>query len=243
MILARVVSSAVVEGLSFNAVRVSPSATPAAKVAAGAPKPAAVTLTSDAVALSKYAGLASVQTEQTLTTEALVSALAQTITSSCLMAHHADCVAEVNGNSGHAVTGASWAEAILNGIGAVVGAGGSPGILWISAADYAAAVGAPGVGYALNPTDGVTTLFGLSVIVSGNVAAGTAFVLDPAACLAVENETSPLAVVDPYSGLATNDVRIAVEAFLGFVAIAPGSIAKITGPAPAATSSTRNHAK
>lgn len=235
MIVARVVSSAVVDGLSFNAVRVSPSGTPAGRVAAGATKPNAVTLTSDTVPLSKYAGLATIQTEQAITTEALVSALAQTITSSCLLAYDDDCVAEIDGNAGHTGSGAAWADAILDGIGLVVGAGGSPGILLISAADYAAAVGSPGVGYAMNPTDGVTSLFGLSVIVSGNVTAGTAYVLDPAACLAVENSVSPLAVVDPYSGLATNDVRIAVEAFLGFVVIAPGSVAKITGPAPVGT--------
>src|SRR3954453_11305630 len=51
MILARQVNSAVVEGLSFTAVRVAPSGTPAARVATGAAKPNAVTLTSEQVTL------------------------------------------------------------------------------------------------------------------------------------------------------------------------------------------------
>src|SRR5262245_26370744 len=92
-ILARHVTAAVVEGLSFDAVRVAPSGTPAGKVAEKAPKPNAVTLTSTTIPLTKYAGLASVTTEQTLSAEGLVAALAATITQSCLLAYDADCIA------------------------------------------------------------------------------------------------------------------------------------------------------
>src|SRR4051794_28729716 len=73
--LARQVSSAVVDGLSFGAVRVAPSGTPAAKVAAGGTKPDAVVITSDTIGLTKYAGLANFQTEQQLDTDGLMSAL------------------------------------------------------------------------------------------------------------------------------------------------------------------------
>src|SRR5262245_54049871 len=96
MILARQVSSAVVDGLSFNAVRVAPSGTPAGKVAAGAQKPAGTTITSDQVPLTKYAGLATFQTEQALDTDALIPALASVLSTSCLMAFDADCAAALN---------------------------------------------------------------------------------------------------------------------------------------------------
>src|SRR5262245_27154098 len=57
MTLARQVTSAITDGLSFNAVRVAPSGTPAGKVAPGAAKPAATTITLDPQQLAKYAGL------------------------------------------------------------------------------------------------------------------------------------------------------------------------------------------
>lgn len=226
--LARQVSSAVVDGLSFGAVRVRASGTPAGKVVAGAPKPAATTITSDSIALNKYAGLAAFQTEQQLDTDGLMSALASVIASSCLMAFDADCIAELGAENGLTATGTDWPTAILGGIAEVAGAGGAPSVLVIGAGDYAEAVQSPGVGYAMNPMNGVPSLFGLSIVVGGGVAAGTAFVLDPASVLAVENASSPLAIVDPYSGLSTNDVRLAVEFFAAFVVTSPGGVCETT---------------
>jgi len=229
--LARQVSSAVVDGLSFGAVRVKPSGTPAAAVAAGAAKPDAVTITSETINLTKYAGLANFQTEQQLDTDGLMSALASVIASSCLMAYDADCIAALGAANGLTATGTTWPSAILAGIAAVAGAGGAPGVLVLGAADYAEAVQSPGAGYAMNPTDGVPALFGLRIVLGSGVAADTGFVIDPAAVLAVENAESPGAIVDPYSGLTTNAVRIAVEMFAAFVVTSPGGVAEITvGP-------------
>lgn len=227
-ILGRVVSNAVVTGLSFNAVRVSASDTPATKVAEGGTKPDAVTLSAAEVSLSKYAGLATISTEQSLTVEALTSALARTITGSCLLAYDADCVAQLAADAGSEATGSTWSEAILSGIAAVVGQGAAPSVLVLSAADYAAAVTSPGVGFAADPTNAAITLFGLSVLVSASAEAGTGYVLDPSACLACENESSPLAVVDPYSRLDVNEIRLAVEMFAGFVVGAPAGVAKVS---------------
>lgn len=228
MILARQVSSAVTDGLSFNAVRVAPSGTPAKKVARGAAKPAGVTLTSARVDLAKYAGLASCETEQALETDALVPALASVLSTSALMAFDADCIAALNADAGLTAGGATWPEGILAGIAAVAGAGGAPGVLVLGAADYAGAVQSPGTGYAMNPADGVPSLFGLRIVLGSGVAAGVGYVLDPVACLAVENEASPLAIVDPYSGLDTNAVRLAVEWFAAFVVTSPGGVCEVT---------------
>lgn len=230
--LARQVSSAVVDGLSFGAVRVAPSGSPAGKVAAGAPKPASTTITNSTVNLAKYAGIANFQTEQQLDTDGLMSALAAVITNSCLLAFDTDCMTTLAADSGLDASGADWPSAILAGIGAVAAAGGAPGILVLSASDYAGAVQSPGTGYAMNPLDGIPSLFGLRIVLAGSLTAGTGYVLDPAAVIAVENSSSPLAVVDPYSGLGTNDVRLAVEFFGAFVVTNPGGVCQITVTAP-----------
>jgi len=228
MTLARQVASAVVDGLSFGAVRVAPSGTPAAKVAAGAVKPNAVTITSATVALNKYAGLATIQTEQSLDSDGLMSALASVLSTSCLLAFDADCLAALAADSALDATGTTWPSAILGGIGEVASNGSAPGVLVLAAADYATAVQSPGPGYAMSPLDGVPTLFGLRVVLSASGTAGTGYVLDPAAVLAVENANSPVAVVDPYSGLATNECRLAVEYFAAFVVASPGGVCQIT---------------
>jgi len=228
MILARQVSSAVVEGLTFSAVRIKPSATPATKVAEGGTKPDAVVIEAEQIALSKYAGLATFSTERAVSTEALAPALAAVLVSSCLMAYDADCAAALDADNGLTATGADWQTAIMNGTAAVAGAGGAPGVLVLGAADYAAAVASPGVGYAMSPVDGVPAMWGLRIVLMSGVAAGTGYVLDPAAVLAVENDTSPAAILDPYSGLSTNAVRLAVECFLGFVVVNPGGVCQIT---------------
>lgn len=226
--LARQVAGAVVDGLSFGAVRVAPSATPAGEVAAGGNKPDAVTITSETMSLTKYAGLANFQTEQAIDTDGLVPALASVITSSCLLAFDADCIGALDGLNGLSASGATWPEAILAGIATVAAAGGAPAVLVIGAGDYAEAVQSPGVGYAQNPTDGAVNLFGLRIVLGTGVPADTAFVVDPAAVLAVENASSPLAIVDPYSGLTTNAVRLAVEYFAAFVVTSPGGVCEVT---------------
>ena len=228
MILARQVQAATTDGLSFTAIRVEPSATPAARVAEGGPKPLATAIESVPVSLSKYAGLATFSTEQQLGTDALVPALASVIATSGLIAYDADCVAALAADHGPEVSGTDWPSAINAGVAAVAANGGSPQVLAISAADYATAVQSPGVGYAVDPTQGVPTLWGLRIVISTAIPTGTAYVLDPYGVLAVELDTSPLAIVDPYSGLSTNEIRLAVEYFAAFVVTSPAVVAEVT---------------
>lgn len=236
MILARQVNSAVVDGLSFNAVRIKPSGTPAAKVGPGAPKPAAVTITNDSENLSKYAGLATFQTEQALDADGLVPALASVIASSCLMAYDADCGAILGADAGLTATGADWPSAILAGVAAVAGAGGAPSVLAVGAGDYAEVVKSPGVGYAMNPTDGVPSMFGLAIVLTSGLPDNTGYVLDPAAVLATENGASPAALVDPYSQADTNVVRLVVDLFAGFTVTSPGGVCEVTSTGVTGTS-------
>lgn len=228
MILARQVSSAVVDGLSFRAVRIGQSGTPAAAVAPGGPKPLATTVTSDTEALTKWAGRAEFQTEQALDTDGLVPALASVISTSCLMAYDAYCGTVLDADNGVTAGGADWPAAILAGIAAVAGAGGAPGLLVIGAADYAAVVSSPGVGYAMNPTDGVPAMFGLRIVLMAGVPAGTGYVVDPAACWATENVASPAALLDPYSQSTNNVVSLIVDWFAGFTVTSPAGVCQLT---------------
>jgi hypothetical protein len=232
-ILARQVNSATVAGLSFDAVRIKPSGTPAGKVAEGGNKPDAVTIEAETIALTKYAGLANFSTERAISTESLAPALGSVLVSSILLAYDADCGAVLDADNGLTAGGADWSSAINAGIAAVAGAGGAPAVLVLSAADYGDAVASPGVGYAMNPTDGVPSMWGLRIVLMAGIASGTGYVIDPAAVLAVENESSPAAIIDPYSGLSTNAVRLAVEAFLGFVVVNPGGVCQLTVTAAA----------
>ena len=228
MILARQVSSAMVDGLSFNAVRIKPSATPAGPVAPGGVKPDAVTITNDTEALTKYAGIANFQTEQALDADGLVPALASVISTSCLMAYDSACGDVLDADAGLSASGADWPSAILAGVAAVAAAGGAPSVLAIGAGDYAEVVKSPGTGYAMNPTDGVPAMYGLRIVLTAGLADNTAYVIDPAACLATENAASPAAILDPYSGLGTNAVRLAVEWFAGFTITAPAGVCEVT---------------
>lgn len=231
-ILATQTAAVTVEGRTFNATLVEPSATPAAKVAEKAAKPSAVTITTSPVALNKYAGIANFTTENQIDTDALVPALASVISRSALMAYDADCITALGQQHGETASGATWPDAILSGIGTVAANGGSPGLLVLSAADYAAAVQSPGIGYASDPATGAVALFGLSIVLAASLAAGTGYVVDPAACLAAEGADGPFAVVDPYTGLGTNEIRLAVEWFAGFVVTGPGAVCQITVTAP-----------
>lgn len=232
-VLARFVANALIDGLSFTAVTVKPSATKVAKVVEGGTKPNAVTLTSGDVPLSKYAGLATFSTERAIATDSLVPAVYACLISQALLAYDADAIAALSAAAAITETGTSWTGAILAGYAAVATTGALPDLLVMSGADYAAALEAPGSGYTLDPTTATVSLFGMRICVSAAATPGTAYVLPAAAVLAVENTYSPIVVCDPFSGLATNEVRLAAELFAGVAVTSPGQVAKVTvTPAP-----------
>lgn len=228
------VNGVLCQALSFDALIVGPSATPAKLVAEGAAKPSAVTLTPKTVPLAKYAGMASFSTEATLSSDMLAAAITATLVGQALLAFDADVVTTIDAGAGLTATGATWNEAILAGVAAVVASGGNPDLIVLSGADYAAAVGGMGIGWQFDPTEGVPILLGLEVVVSAAATAGTFYVLDRRAVTVAEHVSSPLVVVDPYSGLSTNQIRLVAELLAGSVVSAPGSVAKVTKTAVAA---------
>lgn len=231
-IVARFVNAVATDALSFTAVSVKASATPVKKVTEGSAKPTAVALTSADHPLYKYAGLATYSTERAISTDGLIPVVTQVLINGALLAYDADCIAALAAAGGPAVSGATWTSAILNAIAAVTSAGLLPDLLVLSGSDYAAAVETPGSGFMLDPREGVGTLFGLRIIVSAAATTGTGFVLSSGAALAVEHSLSPAVMVDPYSGLGTNEIRSAAELFAAFVVTNAQGVATVslTGP-------------
>ena len=224
-IVARGVRRVKVEGSGYTAVEVAPTGTPGV-VAEGGTKPTLATFTTRQVAVKKYAGLASLSTEGAVQSDALVGALAHVLTQQVLIGYDKAVVAELVANAGAAGTGSTWSAAVLDGIASVVNAGGNPDLLILSGADYAAAVESPGNGYMADPKEGFASLFGLRIILAAGAVAGEAFVADSSAITCGEQDV--YAIADPYTGLETNAVRIAVEGFFTAHVSAPGAVAALT---------------
>jgi HK97 family phage major capsid protein len=232
--LAQYVASAETPGLRFDYVTVTATATPAGKVAEGAPKPAGVVFTPGTETLDKFAGYAEWSLEQDLNTSALAGAVYQVLAGQCLMAYEADLMALVSGAATLAGTGTTWAAALLDAQAQVLGAGGRPGVFVVSSQDYAELMtenaGAGGFAMFADPESGPLgqRLFGSAVHVSPGLPAGPGYLLDPTAVVAVEHQVSPVVTVDPYSLATTNKIRLVVDLVAGGAATAPGLIATVT---------------
>lgn len=227
-IVARFVDSATVDGRTFTATRVLPSDTPAAVVAERAAKPVAVKLETEVVTLSKYAGLAEFSLEASLSTTALVPALSASLVSQALVAYDVDCVAALAADNGSTATGATPTEAILNAVAEVASAGQNPSVLILAPSDYAATVQDPGSAFSMDPASGITSLFGLAIAVCVGATAGTSYVIDSRAAVAVQNTQSPLVLLDPYSKADTNEARLVVDLVAGFVVTQPAGVCEVT---------------
>ena len=232
--IANYVTTVSVPGMRFDTVVASPSATPAGKVAEGAPKPNSVAFTTTTTPLAKYAGYGTWSLEADLSAEALAAAIYQVITGQSLMALETDVLAAIADGATIAATGASWAEALLSAQAQVLANGGRPGVISVSAADYAALMlenaGAGGFAMFNDPAAGPLgqLLFGSAVHVSPTQIAGTAYVFDPTAVLIGENEASPIVIADPFSQSVNNKIQLVVDLIAAGVVVGPGAVASAT---------------
>lgn len=231
-IVARFTDSATVDGLTFTATRVLPTATPATVVPERGVKPTAIQLETEVVSLKKYAGLAQFSLEAALSTTALVPALSASLVQQALVAYDADCVAALGADNGSTATGATPTEAILNGIAEVASDGQNPSVLILAPSDYAATVQDPGSAFSMDPASGITSLFGLAIAVCVGATAGTSYVIDSRAAVAVQNVQSPLVLLDPYSLADTNQARLVVDLAAGFVVTQPAGVCEVTVTPP-----------
>jgi hypothetical protein len=234
--LSTTVDSAVSASMTFSGVRIIPTVTPAAIVAAGGPKPAAVTIDDVTVTLKKYAGYASGSFESLISTSGLNSALASTLIHQCLAAYELDLVAGiVEDTACLTIDAVPSASTILRAQAAVMAGGGTPSIIALNPADYAtlATGGTPAtITYTAQVQDSVRYLFGSEVIVTSGLESGTALVMDPSAVLAIQHDASPAVLVDPYSGSTTNAIKVVTDLVAGVIVVRPGGVCVIADVTP-----------
>jgi|GEM_PF-4252517 len=234
--LANYIGATPVSGMRFDFVTVSPSATPAAKVAEKAAKPVAVSFVPGTKTLSKYAGQGTWTLEADLSAEALAAAVYQVIAGQCLMALEADILDVLDAGAAIDIPGTAtdtWPALLLAAQAAILGAGGRPGVIVVSPTDYAEMMttGGESGGFAMfnDPEAGPLgrLLFGSAVHVSPALEAGTAYVLDPAAVLVGENENSPVVIANPYTSASTNEIQLVVDLIAAAAVVQPGAVAQI----------------
>jgi hypothetical protein len=229
--LANFVSTAVSDGLTVPATTVSLSpTTPPAVVAAGQAKPKATVITAGTIQLKKFAGYGEVTLEQVVDGVGMTAAVASVLGAGSLLAFESDAMAVLDAATTGTASGATWLAGILAGQAQVVGAGGSPGVLVVSAADYAAVIGELGgsAGFVTDPSSPVGSFFGAAVHVSPKLAAGKAYVVDPLAVVCVQHAESPVVITDPYSGSTTNVTKVVADLFACTYVTNPVLVVEVT---------------
>jgi len=227
-IVARAVTTSMVEGSQFTAVKVNPAGTPGV-VAKGAAKSQWATLTSESVSLKKYAGYCDLYMEDVAYGEGVLAAVHHTLVNQALVGYDADVVAAIVAGADGAVTGApSYASGVLEAIASILTSGANPDTLVMSGDVMAEALESPGAGYFTDPQSAWQSLFGLRLVVSAGAPAGTCVVLDSSSVLCVESVNSPVVVVDPYSGLKSgNAITVVSELLAGVSVTGAGGVATV----------------
>lgn len=217
-------------GMTFPVTRVSTSGTPVAVVGAGAAKPNAATVASTTESLVKMAGYGRANLEDYLDADNLGQAIASVLGAGSLMAFEANAVAALDAATATPVTGATWVGAVAAAQAAILGQGGTPSAVVISAADYAAFVDdvLGTSAFSVSADSPVGALLGTPVHVSPKAAAGKAWAFDSAAVLCVQHERSPLVGVD-VSGI-NNVITIVSDLVAGTYVTNSALLVEITAP-------------
>jgi len=216
-------------GMSFDATVVGPSGTKVGKVAEGAAKPSAITLSAQPVALAKYAGMATLTLERQISAQGIASAIYQALAGQALMAYEVDAVAALAGASTPA-TATTYLAGIAAAQATLLSSGSKPGVVSVPASLYGDVVGEviAGPGFGTDPRSPIGTIFGSLVHVS-SAASTEVTVFDPAAALAVQHEDSPLVISDPYTLAAeSNTIRLVLDLVAAFVVTNAGGVAAFT---------------
>lgn len=234
-------TTATASGMSFPITLVTDSGTPAAIVAAGAPKPAATAITPTSVALDKHAGVGTATLENFLDARGLANAIASVLSAQCLKSFETAAVAALDAAGGTPVTGTDWIAAVAAAQAQLLGNGAKPSVLVLSALDYGAFVAdVTGTnGFSQSPDSPVGAILGSPIHVSGSAPAGKAFMFDSSAVVCVQHEASPLVIGDAVSMAATNQFRIVIDLVAATFVASPDGLAEITAPVTAAAAATR----
>jgi hypothetical protein len=229
------VTTATAAGRRTTVVIAADTAAALTAIAEGGTKPDAVDFTSQDVDLAKYAGIASLSIESAQFVANIEAAVATVMTSRILRGIESATTAAILAGAGETVTGTDLTAAVLAAIAAIRSNGGAATVVGLSSEDWITlmtATGSSGYLNFSNPEAGPAgTWLGLYPVILPDLAAGSAVVLDGNAVTVLETAGGPLCVVDPFSQLGTNMIRIAIETWAVPVVTAPGGVAAVTvGP-------------
>lgn len=224
------VSGAVAQSRTFNAVRVE-NTTPVVAWTGPADKPVTATLASVPVTLAMFPGVCSVKTSEMLDTAGLTQALSTALYGQALKALDAALVGSLKTegtNLDKAATVATIAEAQAE----VMAAGGAANLIIVGPALYSTIVGtSQGIlGSAADPREATLTLFGARLVVSTALGAAEAIVMDADAALAIEHESSPVALIDVHA--VKNVTDVVIEVVGGHLVTRPASVISVYDKTP-----------
>lgn len=211
-----------VDGLSYRTSVVTPSGTPVAKVAPRSPKPKAGSIDSAGNTLDTYAGYIDCTTQELIDTSMLVAAIETVLLDQALVAYCADIAAALT-DAALTASGASWADAILAGIGELP----SADVAVVSPADLAAIL-SPSSGFQVGLKDAIPSVFGLGLIPLPGLATGTSYVAKSSALTLFESKDSPsVSVVSAGDGI-TNVWNVISDLFAAAQLTSPGAAVSVT---------------
>jgi hypothetical protein len=223
-----------VDGRRTTVVSVKDGAVKAGPVAEGAAKPSPVLVfESDDVDLVKYAGMAIMPVESAQFVSNIEPAIAAVMTGQILRAVEADALAEITAAAGVVITAAADVTAgVLAAIAGIRGNGGVPTVVGLNSDDWIALMTETGAGGGYvnfsNPEAGPAgTWLGLAPVLVPGLAAGSAIVADGTAVSVLEPAGGPLAVVDMYTELSNNKIRIVIEEWATSKVTSPGGVATV----------------
>jgi hypothetical protein len=174
-------------------------------------KPITAGIDARSITLKTYPGVASISTAAMVDSANIGAAVAASLHRQAQRALDADFVASVTADS-TPLAKAATIQTIVEAQGLVYGMGGSPSLVVIAAADYGtffgAANGILGLG-GNDPQQAGLSIAGSRVVISSNLAAGEALVLDAGAVVAIEHSASPVALIDVKA--RSNSVDVVVE--------------------------------
>lgn len=235
--LANYVQTATAAGMTYSATLVAESGTPAAIVTPGSAKPLVTAISTQTVALSKFAGYGEANLEDFLNAQDLGAAIASVLGQSCLRAFETAAVAKLDAADTTPVTGADWVAAVAAAQAEILSKGGSPSVLVISAADYGDFVGDVVDRLVPSAESPVGSVLGTPVHVSAGAPTGKAYVVDGSAVLAVQHEKSPLLLLDVASQSINNKARLVGDLVASVFVLNAALVVEITKPVLMARSS------
>ena len=181
----------------------------------------------------KYAGLALMTTESAQFVTNIEAAVSSVLVSQIVRAIERDAVTAITANAGVTIAAAADITAgVLAAIAGIRANGGTPTVVGLNSDDWIALMTETGAGGGYvnfsNPEAGPAgTWLGLAPVLVPGLPAGSAIVADGSAVSVLEPAGGPLCVVDMYTELSNNKIRIVIEEWATSQVTSPGGVATV----------------